>query len=219
LVKGKVKDNRQGKDSGTAEVEKPGKRKHRAGKKIAARKARQAAAASAGSGGGGVAAAAASSSSASTGPPAAASGSTSSAPAELARPKKPLPQPRVVFTRDIRREDEEGPKLDESMEDYRLKDREAGRILAIPTVPRTYIQASSIIPKPAAEEVSRRLVKYLRHRCGGAWVPVGEAAVRNGIGIQALLWTVGTSIGRHGRRRMELKEVGLQGLEVRTTPK
>jgi hypothetical protein len=136
------------------------------------------------------------------------------------RPKKPLPQPRVVFTREpARRDVPEGGKLDESQEDYRLKDRETGRILAIPTRPRLYIQASAIIPRADAEHVSRRLVAYLRHRCGGAWVPVGEAAVRNGVGIQSLLWTVATSIGQHGRRRMELREVGLQGLEVRTTPK
>jgi hypothetical protein len=220
LVKGKAKDNREGKGGDAAETAKPGKRRHRAGKKIAARKARQAAAASASGGGTSTARTTGGTSSASTGPPAAATSAPGTAAPEGARQKKLLPQPRTVLVREpARKETSEGQPLDESMEDYRLKDREAGRILAVPTEPRTYIQASAIVPKPAAEEVSRRLVKYLRHGCRGAWVPVGEAAVRNGIGIQSLLWTVGTSVGRHGRRRLELREVGLQGLEVRTTPK
>jgi hypothetical protein len=58
----------------------------------------------------------------------------------------------------------------------------------------------------------------LRHKMGGNWVPLSEAASQSSIGAQSILWTVATSVGKRGRR-MEIREVGLQGLEVRAVPK
>jgi hypothetical protein len=224
--------------SASSSVPQPAKRKHRAGKKIAAQKARKAAKQSTGT------SAAASSSSA----PASSSAPSGRTPPwqiaeegkedsdgghrkgthgeasgggqgrDLGRPRKLLPQPvRKVYLA--------GPS-DEALgdhagnSDFRLRDRESGRILAVHTVPRTYIAPAALLAKDEAQKASRRLVRFLRYEAGEEWVELGKLAEKVGLAAQTILWVVATSEGRRGRR-MAIRESPrkAQELEVHAVPR
>jgi hypothetical protein len=62
------------------------------------------------------------------------------------------------------------------------------------------------------------LVKLLRHKLQGRWTSLAVAAAESKLSAQSILWVAATSVGKRGKR-LEIRECGLQSLEIRAVPK